>query len=103
MVRKTTSTRTSPTEWIPEHFADQRLLTPFLAFLSGIRTLVAGLILVALIPNLTLEQFSGSALSMRPGRPPRIRLTKAPDRPNPRFPPQSSHRLLCSKPRPAGT
>jgi len=44
-----------PTEaWIPEHFADQRLLTPFLAFLSGIRTLVAGLILVALIPNLTL-------------------------------------------------
>ena len=33
---------------------DQRLLTPFLAFLSGIRTLVAGLILVALIPNLTL-------------------------------------------------
>ena len=45
----------TPTEaWIPEHFADQRLLTPFLAFLSGIRTLVAGLILVALIPNLTL-------------------------------------------------
>ena len=44
-----------PTEaWIPEHFADQRLLTPFIAFLSGIRTLVAGLILVALIPNLTL-------------------------------------------------
>ena len=44
-----------PTEaWIPEHFADQRLLTPFLAFLSGIRTLVAGLIFVALIPNLTL-------------------------------------------------
>ena len=44
-----------PTEaWIPEHFADQRLLTPFLAFLSGIRTLVAGLILVALIPNVTL-------------------------------------------------
>jgi hypothetical protein len=33
-----------PTEaWIPEHFADQRLLTPLLAFLSGIRTLVAGL------------------------------------------------------------
>ena len=44
-----------PTEaWIPEHFADQRLLTPFLAFLSGIRALVAGLILVALVPNLTL-------------------------------------------------
>ena len=44
-----------PTEaWIPQRFADQRLLTPFLAFLSGIRTLVAGLILVALIPNLTL-------------------------------------------------
>src|SRR5262245_3707731 len=44
-----------PTEaWIPEHFADQRLLTPFLAFLSGMRTLVAGLIIVALIPNLTL-------------------------------------------------
>jgi SH3 domain-containing protein len=44
-----------PTEaWIPQRFADQRLLTPFLAFLSGIRALVAGLILVALIPNLTL-------------------------------------------------
>jgi Bacterial SH3 domain len=44
-----------PTEArIPEPLADQRLLTPFLAFLSGIRTLVAGLILVALIPNLTL-------------------------------------------------
>ena len=39
---------------VPEPLADQRLLTPFLAFLSGIRTLVAGLILVALIPNLTL-------------------------------------------------
>ena len=45
---------TATEAWIPEHFADQRLLTPFLAFLSGIRTLVAGLILVALIPNLTL-------------------------------------------------
>jgi hypothetical protein len=33
---------------------DRWLLTPFLAFLSGMRTLVAGLILVALIPNLTL-------------------------------------------------
>jgi hypothetical protein len=44
-----------PTEaWIPQRFADQRLLTPFLAFLSGIRALVAGLILVALVPNLTL-------------------------------------------------
>ena len=44
-----------PTEArIAEPFADQRLLTPFLTFLSGIRTLVAGLILVALIPNLTL-------------------------------------------------
>ena len=44
-----------PTEaWIPQRFADQRLLTPFFAFLSGIRALVAGLILVALIPNLTL-------------------------------------------------
>jgi Bacterial SH3 domain len=44
-----------PTEaWIPQRFADQRLLTPFLAFVSGIRTLVAGLILVALLPNLTL-------------------------------------------------
>ena len=44
-----------PTEaWIPEDFADQRLLTPFLAFSSGIRALVAGLIFVALIPNLTL-------------------------------------------------
>jgi hypothetical protein len=44
-----------PTEaWIPQRFADERLLTPFLAFLSGIRALVTGLILVALIPNLTL-------------------------------------------------
>jgi Bacterial SH3 domain len=44
-----------PTEaWIPPRFADQRLLSPFLAFLSGIRALVAGLILVALVPNLTL-------------------------------------------------
>jgi hypothetical protein len=44
-----------PTEaWIPQRFADQRLLTPFLAFLSGIRALVVGLILVALVPNLTL-------------------------------------------------
>ena len=44
-----------PTEaWIPEHFADQRLPTPFLAFLSGICMLVAGLIVVALVPNLTL-------------------------------------------------
>jgi len=44
-----------PTEvWIPQRFADQRLLTPFLDFLSGIRALVAGLIIVALIPNLTL-------------------------------------------------
>jgi hypothetical protein len=44
-----------PTEvWIPQRLADQRLLTPFLAFLSGIRALVAGLIIVALIPNLTL-------------------------------------------------
>jgi len=40
--------------WIPQRLTDQRLLTPFLAFLSGIRTLVAGLIFVALIPNLTL-------------------------------------------------
>ena len=40
--------------WIPQRFADQRLLTPSLAFLSGIRALVAGLIIVALIPNLTL-------------------------------------------------
>ena len=45
----------APTEaWIPQRLTDQRLLTPFLAFLSGIRTLVAGLILVALVPNLTL-------------------------------------------------
>ena len=44
-----------PTEaWIPQRFADQRLLTPFLALLPGIRALVAGLILVALVPNLTL-------------------------------------------------
>jgi SH3 domain-containing protein len=44
-----------PTEaWIPQRFAEQRLLTPFFAFLSGIRALVAGLLLVALVPNLTL-------------------------------------------------
>ena len=44
-----------PTEaWIKHRFADQRLLTPFLVFLSGIRTVVAALILVALLPNLTL-------------------------------------------------
>jgi hypothetical protein len=44
-----------PTEaWIPQRFADQRLLTPFLALLPAIRALVAGLILVALVPNLTL-------------------------------------------------
>jgi Bacterial SH3 domain len=49
-----------PTEaWIPEHFADQRLLIPSIAFLSGMRTLVAGLILVALIPNLTLGAIFG--------------------------------------------
>jgi hypothetical protein len=40
-----------PTEaWITQRFADQRL--PFLV--SGIRALVAGLVLVALVPNLTL-------------------------------------------------
>jgi hypothetical protein len=44
-----------PTEAsIRQRFADQRLLTPLLAFSSGIRTLVAGLILVALLPNLIL-------------------------------------------------
>ena len=42
-----------PTEaWISQRFADRRLLTPFLV--SGIRALVAGLVLVALVPNLTL-------------------------------------------------
>ena len=42
-----------PTEaWILQRFADQRLLTPFLV--SGIRALVGGLVLVALVPNLTL-------------------------------------------------
>ena len=42
-----------PTEaWIPQRFADRRLLTPFLV--RGIRALVAGLVLVALVPNLTL-------------------------------------------------
>ena len=40
--------------WTPQRFADPRLLTPFLALLPGIRALVAGLILVALVPNLTL-------------------------------------------------
>jgi hypothetical protein len=37
-----------------QQFIDQRLLTPLLAFSSGLRLLVAGLILVALLPNLTL-------------------------------------------------
>ena len=37
-----------------QQVADQRLLAPILAFSSGLRTLVAGLILVALLPNLTL-------------------------------------------------
>jgi Bacterial SH3 domain len=42
-----------PTEArIPQVFAEQRLLSPFLV--SGIRALVAGLVLVALVPNLTL-------------------------------------------------
>ena len=42
-----------PTEaWIPQRFADRRVLSPFLV--SGIRALVAGLVLVALVPNLTL-------------------------------------------------
>ena len=42
-----------PTEaWISQRFADRRLLTPFLV--SGIRALVAGLVLVAVVPNLTL-------------------------------------------------
>jgi Bacterial SH3 domain len=42
-----------PTEaWIPQRFADRRLLTSFLV--SGIRALVAGLVLIALVPNLTL-------------------------------------------------
>jgi len=40
--------------WIPQRFADQPPLTPLLAFLPGIRALVAGLVLVALVPNLTL-------------------------------------------------
>jgi len=38
--------------WIPQRFADRRLLTPFLV--SGIRALVVGLVLVTLVPNLTL-------------------------------------------------
>ena len=37
-----------------QQFIDQRLLAPLLAFSSGLRMLVAGLILVALLPNLTL-------------------------------------------------
>jgi Bacterial SH3 domain len=40
--------------WMPRRFADQWPLTPFLALLPGIRALIAGLILVALVPNLTL-------------------------------------------------
>jgi len=40
--------------WIPQRFADQRPLTPLLVFLPGIRALVAGLVLVALVPNLSL-------------------------------------------------
>jgi len=39
---------------IQQRFADEWQLTPSFAFSSGIRTLVAGLVLVALLPNLTL-------------------------------------------------
>jgi Bacterial SH3 domain len=39
---------------INQQFADQRRLSPLLVFSSGVRTLVAGLILLALLPNLTL-------------------------------------------------
>jgi hypothetical protein len=39
---------------IQRRFADEWQLTPSFAFSSGIRTLVAGLVLVALLPNLTL-------------------------------------------------
>jgi hypothetical protein len=35
-----------------QQFVDQRLLTPLLAFSSGLRLLILGLILVALLPNL---------------------------------------------------
>lgn len=37
-----------------ERFVDQRLLDPFPVFLSGIRMLVAGLVVVALLPNVIL-------------------------------------------------
>ena len=40
--------------WMPRRLVDQWPLTPFLALLPGIRALIAGLILVALVPNLTL-------------------------------------------------
>jgi hypothetical protein len=39
---------------ISQHLADQRQLTPSLAFSSGTHALVAGLILLALLPNFTL-------------------------------------------------
>ena len=71
-----------PTEaWIPQRFANQRLLTPFLAFLSGIRTLVAGLILVALLPNLTLGAIFWLGVIntpwSRPATPPRSSVSAA--------------------------
>jgi Bacterial SH3 domain len=55
---------------IPQRFADQRLLTPLLAFSSGIRPLVASLILVALLPNLTLGSIFWLGIINTPGSRP---------------------------------
>jgi Bacterial SH3 domain len=44
----------STEEWLLQRFVDQRLLDPFPVFLSGIRMLVAGLVVVALLPNAIL-------------------------------------------------
>ena len=91
--------------WIPRRFADQWPLTPFLAFLPGIRALVAGLILVALVPNLTLGAIFWLGVIDSPWSRPS---THPPNessgrRPSLQFRRQSSRRLRCSKPRPAGT
>ena len=55
---------------IDQQFADQRLLSPLLVFSSGIRTLVVGLILLALLPNLTLGAiFYLGVMNTRGSRP----------------------------------
>jgi hypothetical protein len=55
---------------IDQQFADQRLLSPLLVFSSGIRTLVAGLILLALLPNLTLGAIFYLGVMNTPGSRP---------------------------------